>query len=370
MSFMEWNVMNSAWSNKVCEINWGLAEDKIKFPKKLWDLVNSGRTRAVKWGQDGASLVVDYDQLTDYLRSPNSIFMTKKVSSFTRQLNIYGFKKVSQANRQLRDFTRENHSRIHLFYHKYFIKDREDLLQFMTRKSHHQCCYQINKKRIHDPDNDHIFDASKKLTVANLASFKSQSDRLSDLETKFNAFQEEIIESNSLIEHENDDGKIEEWDGFFSVYSATIDQNSALIDAEKFIHLRGHLKDDALAVISKFYVSGENYKFALDKLFDRQRSEASPRSVLQGARITFPQGNQYKYTYILMSDNEKVDTVWSTGELDKYETPFFEQLKRRKKWTKPLDSPLPTKKTLVDNPPDPPKEEKSLDNLYALSLWN
>ncbi|KAL1139580.1 hypothetical protein AAG570_006562 [Ranatra chinensis] len=57
-------------------------------------------------------------------------------------------------------------------------------------------------------------------------------------------------------------GKIEEWDGFFSVYSATIDQNSALSDAEKFIHLRGH---------SRF----ENYRLALDKLLDRYQNKNS-----------------------------------------------------------------------------------------------
>ncbi|KAL1122174.1 hypothetical protein AAG570_003579 [Ranatra chinensis] len=50
-----------------------------------------------------------------------------------------------------------------------------------------------------------------------------------------------------------------------------------------------------------------------------------------------------------MNNNERADTVCSTGEFDEDETPFVEQLKRRKKRTKPLDSPPPTKKTLVDN---------------------
>ncbi|KAL1139237.1 hypothetical protein AAG570_006223 [Ranatra chinensis] len=59
-----------------------------------------------------------------------------------------------------------------------------------------------------------------------------------------------------------------------SQQSYTIDRNSALNDAKKFIHLPSHLMDDALAVISNFHVPGENYRLALDKLLDRYQNKS------------------------------------------------------------------------------------------------
>ncbi|KAL1139973.1 hypothetical protein AAG570_006950 [Ranatra chinensis] len=72
-----------------------------------------------------------------------------------------------------------------------------------------------------------------------------------------------------------------------------------------------------------------------------------------------------------MSDNERADTVCSTGEFDEDEPPFVEQLKRRKKRTKPLNFPPPTKKTLTDNlDPHPGKcrtpEVKTLLSAFLL----
>ncbi|KAL1116315.1 hypothetical protein AAG570_005810 [Ranatra chinensis] len=62
------------------------------------------------------------------------------------------------------------------------------------------------------------------------------------------------------------------------------------------------------------------------------------------------------YTYINEQQRESRHRL-STGELKHHhETPFVEHLKRRKKRTKPFNSPPPTKKTLMDNP-DPVQAE-------------
>lgn len=67
-----------------------------KFPRKLWDIVNSCTTGAISWSLDGTRILVNYKQFQEEYLSTNS-FKTDNVASFIRQLNLYGFRKVTSS---------------------------------------------------------------------------------------------------------------------------------------------------------------------------------------------------------------------------------------------------------------------------------
>ncbi|CAD8191598.1 unnamed protein product [Paramecium pentaurelia] len=68
-----------------------------------------------------AFIVKDQNGFSDYVLPKQ--FKHQNFSSFIRQLNMYGFKKIRNVNNQ------------NQFSHHYFLKDREDLLQKIIRKN-------------------------------------------------------------------------------------------------------------------------------------------------------------------------------------------------------------------------------------------
>lgn len=107
----------------------------IKFPQKLWNIVNDNSSDAINWSGNGTKILIDYQKLqADYLFTTNAIFKTRNVDSFIRQLNLYGFKKVTT-------FYRDNASnnlqvsQVHEYLHDYFQANRKELLQHVCRKS-------------------------------------------------------------------------------------------------------------------------------------------------------------------------------------------------------------------------------------------
>lgn len=71
----------------------------LTFPEKLWELVNDHSCEEISWSHDGKSIVVPSIQnfISEVLNNPKKpIFKTKNFSSFVRQLNLYGFRKISK----------------------------------------------------------------------------------------------------------------------------------------------------------------------------------------------------------------------------------------------------------------------------------
>ncbi|RWS14121.1 Heat shock factor protein 5-like protein [Dinothrombium tinctorium] len=102
----------------------------LKFPQKLWNIINS-QNDAIKWGANGETIIINYDLFQDqYLSENRSVFKTRNVASFIRQLNLYGFRKVNHSLSNVKSGNQNSHE----FKHQYFKLGREDLLQEVTRK--------------------------------------------------------------------------------------------------------------------------------------------------------------------------------------------------------------------------------------------
>lgn len=99
-----------------------------RFQRKLWDLANSCKSASLQWSKGGDVIVFDFTLFKkEFLDHTDKFCKSNKIASFVRQLNLYGFKKVSNARR-----SRKN---IHEFKHPWFARDRDDWLQYVNRNS-------------------------------------------------------------------------------------------------------------------------------------------------------------------------------------------------------------------------------------------
>lgn len=103
----------------------------LKFPQKLWRIVNECNTGAIQWGIYGKTILIDYNLFqAQYLECEIPKFKTRNMTSFVRQLNMYGFKKMQTQ-------VKNDSSRccnIHEFFHNCFRFGRSDLLDNVKRR--------------------------------------------------------------------------------------------------------------------------------------------------------------------------------------------------------------------------------------------
>ena len=96
-------------------------ENNNSFLYKLWTLVNDEAISCIHWSQDGEKIVIENPTKFTakvLVSSDKQLFKTKNISSFIRQLNLYGFRRV-----------KDNCGKIPLiFKHESFKKGRPDLL--------------------------------------------------------------------------------------------------------------------------------------------------------------------------------------------------------------------------------------------------
>lgn len=105
---------------------------QMRFPQKLWYLLDL-HTDAILWGGTGRTILLNYRVLHTYLQCNHSIFKTTNISSFVRQLNLYGFRKVTS---HLQDpLCNSSNPYMHEYMHDYFQFDRPELLSKITRNT-------------------------------------------------------------------------------------------------------------------------------------------------------------------------------------------------------------------------------------------
>lgn len=106
----------------------------MRFPQKLWRIVNECQTGAIQWSANGDTVLLDYKKFqTEYLDPRRPIFKTSNITSFIRQLNLYGFRKVTSHSRD--PICNSYNPYVHEFLHENFRADRIDLLFKVCRKT-------------------------------------------------------------------------------------------------------------------------------------------------------------------------------------------------------------------------------------------
>lgn len=94
------------------------------FLKKLWKILyDDDAYNIIEWNAVGDGFII-YDQIQFMMQLLPKYFKHNNMSSFVRQLNMYGFHKRQHSEK---DGEME-------FFHDYFLKDVPELLKFISRK--------------------------------------------------------------------------------------------------------------------------------------------------------------------------------------------------------------------------------------------
>jgi hypothetical protein len=92
-----------------------------KFLTKIHDILdNNDYPQALQWNREGSAMLIHSS--TELEKILPCVFKHKNVTSFIRQLNLYGFKKMKSNTSQ------------HAYYHEFFKSTKTNLLQFIKRK--------------------------------------------------------------------------------------------------------------------------------------------------------------------------------------------------------------------------------------------
>lgn len=95
------------------------------FPKKLYLLIESQKFKdIIDWADSGEKFIVfDASKFTNVILANNGFSKAENYTSFIRQLNMYDFHKEKSNDKN------------HVFYNKYFIRGKFDLLVNIKRKN-------------------------------------------------------------------------------------------------------------------------------------------------------------------------------------------------------------------------------------------
>lgn len=102
----------------------------LKFPAKLWRIVNSCKTGAIVWEPDGDSIKVDRKKFEEQYLKAGVFFKTANFQSFIRQLNIYGFRKIPTNGPK-----NQHDGAVFIYKHDFFKRGHPDYLSEVVRNT-------------------------------------------------------------------------------------------------------------------------------------------------------------------------------------------------------------------------------------------
>ncbi|XP_041809644.1 MAX dimerization protein MGA a isoform X4 [Chelmon rostratus] len=129
-------------NDKSMDVGGGSLPDSINpnnFPAKLWRLVNNPANKAICWDVRGEVIIIDQELFEGQMLSPSTIpsdnadaFKMTNFSSFVRQLNLYGFRKVDPAVQDDHHPTRDS-GKYHRFHSPNFSQNHPELVASLRR---------------------------------------------------------------------------------------------------------------------------------------------------------------------------------------------------------------------------------------------
>lgn len=119
------------------------------FPGKLWHLVNDPEVCSVCWDASGEGILIyeeafNAEVLMSQTRKINAYFKTTHFTSFVRQLNLYGFRKLPP-NRNIsgQHIGSFDMAQPHHFYNPNFTREKPELVVRLKRLT------PVNKAKLH-----------------------------------------------------------------------------------------------------------------------------------------------------------------------------------------------------------------------------
>ncbi|NXT29912.1 HSFY1 protein, partial [Syrrhaptes paradoxus] len=117
----------------------------LRFPQKLWEMVESDEFRSIWWTEDGKCVAIKEELFKEEVlgrKGPLQVFSTQSILSFLRQMNVYGFFKVnalfqrpaSLPERLAEAAAAAAHSKILYYCNPNFNREHPHLLELCKRR--------------------------------------------------------------------------------------------------------------------------------------------------------------------------------------------------------------------------------------------
>mmetsp|Transcript_5118 Transcript_5118/g.14489 ORF Transcript_5118/g.14489 Transcript_5118/m.14489 type:complete len:340 (+) Transcript_5118:45-1064(+) len=105
------------------------------FLQKTWSMINNCPADICEWSEDGTTFIVK-DPDTFAASIIPRYFKHNNFSSFVRQLNFYGFRKVKNDSIRIDTAQQAEELNYWRFRHEHFLRGRSDLLKDIKKTSH------------------------------------------------------------------------------------------------------------------------------------------------------------------------------------------------------------------------------------------
>lgn len=138
------------------------------FSSVLYEAVNNSQSDALKWSADGSSILIQRETFEEEFLKPKQLFKTSKIVSFIRQLNLYGFTKLSP--KRSKNYSLPNRAIYDEYFHKNFKRDQPNLLAHLHPRSKsevHEAMKERKRSRSQRKACETVSNREMRITVSN-----------------------------------------------------------------------------------------------------------------------------------------------------------------------------------------------------------